>query len=190
VNASGSNGLDRFLIENSVRFENTELSIIREIIVTTTMSPPFVALFALAASSCRTRGALQTEIIALRHQLAVFQKNAPHRLRLHRTDRLLWVVLSRFWSGWRHSLPIVQPDTVIRWHRRAFAQYWTKKSRRHPGRPELAAEIRDLIRRMSQVDPLWGAPRTHGELLKLGIEVAQSTVAKYLGRQRKPLSHH
>ena len=89
---------------------------------------------------------------------------------------------------WRHSLQIVQPDTVIRWHRRAFAGYWTRKSRRHPGRPEVAAKIRDLIRRMSQVNPLWGAPRIHGELLKLGVEVAQSTVAKYLGRQRKPPS--
>jgi putative transposase len=100
------------------------------------------------------------------------------------------VVLSRFWSGWRHSPQIVQPDTVIRWHRRAFAWYWTRKSRRHPGRPEVAAEIRDLIRRMSQVNPLWGAPRIHGELLKLGIAVAESTVAKYLGRQRKPPSQH
>src|ERR1700721_1014902 len=99
------------------------------------MSSLFVALFALVASSFRTRGALQIEILALRHQLAVFQKNAPRRLRLHRTDRLLWVVLSRFWSGWRHSLQIVQPPTVIRWHRRAFAWYLTRKSRRHPGRP-------------------------------------------------------
>ena len=109
-------------------------------------------------------------------------------MRFHRIDRLLWVVLSRFWSGWRHSLRIVQPNTVIRWHRRAFAWYWTRKSRRHPGRPEVAAETRDLIRRMSQVNPLWGAPRIHAELLKLGIEVAQSTVAKYLGQQRKPPS--
>jgi putative transposase len=152
------------------------------------MSSLLIALFAFAASSFRTRGALQVEILALRHQLAVLQNNAPRHLRFNRTDRLLWVVLSRFWSGWRHSLQIVQPDTVIRWHRRAFAWYWTRKSRRHPGRPEVAAKIRDLIRRMSQVNPLWGAPRIHGELLKLGIEVAQSTVAKYLGRQRKPPS--
>jgi hypothetical protein len=132
--------------------------------VATTMSPLFVGLFALVASSFRTRAALQAEILALRHQLAVFQKNAPRRFRLHRTDRLLWVVLSRFWSGWRHSLQIVQPDTVIRWHRRAFAWYWTRKSRRHPGRPEVAAEIRDLIRRMSQVNPLWGAVLTENSV--------------------------
>jgi putative transposase len=83
---------------------------------------------------------------------------------------------------------MVQPDTVLRWHRRAFAWHWTRKSRRLPGRPEVAANIRDLIRRMSQANPLWGAPRIHGELLKLGIAVAQSTVARYLPRPHKPCS--
>jgi putative transposase len=174
------------LAENSVGFENAEVPIVRVIMVATMMSSLFIALFAFVSSSFRTRAALQTEILALRHQLTVVQKNAPRRLRLHRTDRLLWVVLSRFWSGWRHSLQIVQPDTVIRWHRKTFAWYWARKSRRHPGRPEVAAEIRDLIRRMSHANPLWGAPWIHGELLKLGIEVAQSTVAKYLRRHRKP----
>jgi putative transposase len=152
------------------------------------MSSLFVALFALVASSFRTRADLQVEILALRHQLAVFQKNSPHRLRLHRCDRLLWVVLYRFWSGWRGCLQMVQPGTVVRWHRRAFAWHWTRKSRRLPGRPEVAANIRDLIRRISHANPLWGAPRIHGELLKLGIAVAQSTVAKYLSRPRKPPS--
>jgi putative transposase len=156
--------------------------------VATTMSSLFVALFALLASSFRTRAALQAEILALRHQLAVFQKNAPRRLRLHRGDRLLWVVLYRFWSGWRRCLQMVEPDTVLRWHRRAFAWHWTRESRRLPGRPAVAANIRDLIRRMRQANPLWGAPRIHGELLKLGIAVAQSTVAKYLPRPRKPPS--
>ena len=103
-------------------------------------------------------------------------------------DRVLWVLLSRFWSDWRRCLRIVQPDTVIRWHRAVFAWYWTRKSRRQPGRPNVPAEIRDLIRRMSQANPLWGAPRIHRELLKLGVEVAQSTVAKYLRRHRKPPS--
>ena len=149
------------------------------------MSSLFVALFALVTSSFRSRVALQAEILALRHQLAVFQKNAPRRLRLQRSDRLLWVLLSRWWPGWRRSLHIVRPDTVIAWHRRAFAWYWTRKSRRRPGRPNVSAEIRDLIRDMSQANPLWGAPRIHGELLKLGIDVAQSTVAKYLRRPRK-----
>ena len=152
------------------------------------MSSLFVALCALVTSSFRTRVALQAEILALRHQLAVFQKNAPRRLRLQRSDRLLWVLLSRWWPGWRRSLHIVRPDTVIAWHRRAFAWYWTRKSRRRPGRPNVPAEIRGLIRNMSQANPLWGAPRIHGELLKLGIAVAQSTVAKYLSRPRKPPS--
>ena len=96
--------------------ENEEVPIIREIMVATTMSSLFVALFALVASSFRTRAALQAEILALRHQLAVFQKNAPRRLRFQRCDRLLWVVLSRFWSSWRRCLQMVQPDTVLRWH--------------------------------------------------------------------------
>jgi putative transposase len=148
----------------------------------TTMSSLFVALFALVASSFRTRAALQAEILALRHQLAVLQKNAPRCLRLHRCDRLLWIVMSRFRSGWRRCLQMVQPATVVRWHRRAFAWHWTRKSRRLPGRPEVAANVRDLIRRMRQANPFWGAPRIHGELLKLGIAVAQSTVARYLPR--------
>ena len=125
--------------EKSVRSENKEVPIIREIMVATTVSSLFVALFALVASSFRTRAALQAEILALRHQLAVLQKNAPRRLHLHRCDRLLWVVLSRFWSSWRRCLQMVQPDTVLRWHRRAFAWHWTRKSRRLTGRPEAAS---------------------------------------------------
>src|ERR1700674_4634437 len=116
------------------------------------MSSLFVALFALVTSSFRSRVALQAEILALRHQLAVFQKNAPRRLRLRRSDRLLWVLLSRWWPGWRRSLHIVRPDTVIAWHRRAFAWYWTRKSRRRPGRPNVAADICHLIRDMSQAN--------------------------------------
>ena len=142
--------------ENSVPSENTEVPIIREIMVATTMSSLFVALFALVASSFRTRAALEAAILALRHQLAVFQNNALPRLRLHRCDRLLWIVLCRFWSDWRRCLHMVQPDTVLRWHRRAFAWHWSRKSRRLPGRPEIAADIRDLIRRMRQANPLWG----------------------------------
>jgi putative transposase len=128
--------------------------------VASTMSSLLVALFALVTSSFRARAALQVEILALRHQLAVLHKNGARRLRLKPSDRLLWVLLSRFWSGWRPCLQMVQPDTVIRWHRRAFAWYWTRKSRRRrPGRPDVAAEIRDLIRRMSQAKPTpCGAP--------------------------------
>src|SRR5215469_12172776 len=174
--------------ENSVRSENTGVPISREIMVATTMSSLFVAFFALIVSTFRTRAALHAEILALRHQLAVFQKNAPRRLRLHRCDRLLWAVLYRCWSSWRRCLEMVQPETVLSWHRRAFAWHWTMKSRRLPGRPEVAANIRDLIRRMRQANPLWGAPRNHGELLKLGIAVAQSTVARCLPRPGKPPS--
>jgi putative transposase len=174
--------------ENSVRAENTRFTIPREIIVVSTMNSLLVALLALITSIFRTRAALQTEVFALRHQLAVLHANAPRRLRLKRSDRLLWVLLSRFWRDWRRCLQIVQPATVVTWHRRAFAWYWTRKSRRRPGRPDIAAEIRDLIRRMSQANPLWGAPRIHGELLKLGIKMAPSTVAKYLRRPWKPPS--
>ena len=174
--------------ENYVQVENAEVTCIREIMVASMMGSVFVAFLALVASSFRTRAALQTEILALRHQLAVLQRSEPRRLRLKHSDRLLWILLSRCWSGWRGCVRIVQPDTVVRWQRRAFAFYWTRKSRPRPGRPRAATEIRELIRRMSQANRLWGAPRIHGELLKLGIEVAQSTVGKYLGRQRKPPS--
>ena len=152
------------------------------------MSPVFVALRALLASTFQTRAALQAEIAALRHQIAVLQRSAPRRLHLKQSDRLLWILLSRFWRGWRHFVYIVKPATVVRWHRRAFARYWTWKSRRRPGRPAVAAAIRELIQRMSRANGLWGAPRIHGELLKLGIDVAPSTVGKYLRRNRRPPS--
>ena len=152
------------------------------------MSPVFIALLALLAATFQTRAAQQAEIAALRHQIAVLQRSAPRRLRLKQSDRLLWILLSRFWHGWRPWVYIVKPDTVVRWHRRAFSHYWTWKSRRRPGRPAVAAAIRDLIQRMSGANVLWGAPRIHGELLKLGIDVAPSTVGKYLRRNRRPPS--
>src|SRR5437762_14072326 len=98
------------------------------------MNSVLIAFFAVLASSFRTSASLRAEILALRHQLAVLQANAPRHLRLKRSDRVLWLFLSRFWSGWRPCLKIVQPATVIAWHRRAFAWYWTRKSRRRPGR--------------------------------------------------------
>src|SRR5271166_2081084 len=94
---------------------------------------------------------------------------------------MLWSWLSRFWPGWRHALVLVRPETVIRWHRRGFGLYWRWKSRsRRPGRPTIEAELRDLILEMRRANPTWGAPRIHGELLKLGFTLAQSTVSKYL----------
>src|SRR6516164_625890 len=145
--------------------------------------------FASLRSWFRSRAALQVEILALRHQLTVLKRSQRGRLRLNSADRLLWVGLCRLWSQWRSALLIVKPETVISWHRRGFRWYWRWKSRQgEPGRPAIDGEVRELIRKMSWANPLWGAPRIHGELLKLGIEVSQATMAKYMVRQRKPPS--
>ena len=134
------------------------------------------------------RAALVAQNLALRHQLAVLQRSVKHP-RLRRRDRVLWVWLSRIWDGWRSSLVIVKPETVVDWHRQGFRLCWRWKSRhRGDGRPAVPREIRDLIRRMSTANPLWGAPRVHGEMLKLGIDVAQATVSKYMARPRRPPS--
>jgi putative transposase len=136
----------------------------------------------------RTQRSLVFENLALRHQLAVLQRTA-RRPRLRTADRLLWVLLSRMWSGWMDAISVVQPATVIRWQRTGFKLVWTWKSRRNgPGRPSVAPKLRALIRRMSRANPLWGAPRIHGELQKLGIEISQATVSKYVVRHRKPPS--
>ena len=131
----------------------------------------------------RIRRALVLENLALRHQLAVLRRSTP-RPHLRRSDRLFWVLLSRLWHGWAEAVAIVQPETVIRWHRTGFRLFWTWKSRqRRPGRPAVAPEVRALIRRMAEANPLWGAPRIHGELRKLGLEISQATVSKYLARR-------
>ena len=136
-----------------------------------------------------SRAELHVEILALRHQLLVLQRsNGSHRPRLSFADRFLWVWLSQLWSGWRSALRIVKPETVIAWHRRGFRLYWSWKSRHPQGRPSLSREVIDLIRRMSLANPRWGAPRIHGELLKLGFELSEATVAKYIVRHRKPPS--
>src|SRR6202047_143277 len=136
----------------------------------------------------RSRAALHLEILALRHQLDVLQRTRRPRVRLAKTDRWLWVVLARLWTGWRTALVIVRRETVIAWHRRGFRLWWTWKSRPRIGRPTVPADIRALIRTMAQANPRWGAPRIHGELLKLGIDICQSTVAKYVVRRRQPPS--
>ncbi len=140
-------------------------------------------LFTTLRDTFRRRAALQLELLAQRHQLAVLtRKNARPRSRP--ADRLFWVLLSLLWSDWRGALTIVKPETVIAWHRKGFRVYWTWKSRRgKAGRPAASTEVRALIRRMSQENPLWGAPRIHGELLKLGFEVSEATVSIYLTRQ-------
>src|SRR5712692_735381 len=144
-------------------------------------------LLTLRGSVC-SHAALQLEVLALRHQLQVLQRTRPRRLQLAMADRWLWVWLSRVWTGWRTALVIVEPETIIAWHRRGFQLFWTWKSRRRTGRPIVPRDIRTLIRTMSEANSLWGAPRIHGELLKLGIEVCQATVAKYLVRHRQPPS--
>ena len=136
----------------------------------------------------RTQHALVLENLALRHQLAVLQRTAP-RPRLRPSDRVFWVLLARLWHGWAEVVAIVQPETVIRWQRTGFRLFWTWKSRRPgPGRPAVAPEVRALIRTMARANPLWGAPRIHGELQKLGLEISQATVSKYLVRRRTPPS--
>jgi putative transposase len=135
-----------------------------------------------------SRAALHLEVLALRHQLHVLQRSQPRRLRLVQADRWLWTWLSRVWTAWRTALVIVKPETVIAWHRRGFRLFWTWKSRRRTGRPTVPGDVRALIRTMSQTNPLWGAPRVHGELLKLGIAVCQATVAKYMVRHQRPPS--
>ena len=153
------------------------------------MCAVLISLLAGLTSTLRTRASLQTEILALRHQLAILQRNKPRRMPLRAWDRLLWVALVRLWPEWRKALILVKPETVIGWHRKGFRFYWNWKSRRgRIGRPGLSKEIRDLIRDMSSANVLWGAPRLHGELLKLGIEVSQATVAKYMVKHRKPPS--
>ena len=137
----------------------------------------------------RARATLQAEILALRHQLLVLQRsNYGHKLRLGWADRVLWVWLSRLSNDWRSTLLIVKPETVIAWHRKGFRLYWNWKSRHLEGRPSVSNEVRNLIRKMSLANPRWGAPRIHGELLRLGIQVAQATVARYMVRQQKPPS--
>jgi putative transposase len=112
----------------------------------------------------RSRASLHLEIIALRHQLAVVNRSRPHRLRLSPADRLLWAWLSQAWRGWRTAVHIVKPETVLAWHRRGFRLFWTWKSRERTGRPAVPADVRTLIRELSTANPLWGAPRLHGEL--------------------------
>src|SRR6267378_583107 len=144
-------------------------------------------LFGTLRSSVRTHRELALENLALRQQLAVWKARQP-RPRLTILDRVFWVLLSMFWKSWRSSLQVVRPETVVGWHRQGFRRYWAWKSRRRSGRPLISTELRDLIRRMSRANPLWGAPRIHGELLKLGLTVSQATVSKYMVRPRRPPS--
>ena len=125
----------------------------------------------------------------MRQQLAVLRRSAPKRLKLTPADRLFWVLLRRMWADWKSALLIVRAETVVAWHRRGFRWFWTWRIHRgKPGRPAVPQEVRDLIRMMSCNNSGWGAPRIHGELLKLGIVITEPTVAKYMVRPRKPPS--
>jgi putative transposase len=129
----------------------------------------------------RSRTALEAEVAALRHQVSVLKRRlGSRRVRLTWRDRMLWVLFSRIWSGWRTGLAIVQPETVLRWHREGFRAYWRWKARPRGGRLLVDRETRELIARLQRENPLWGAPRIHGELMMLGIEVCEATVSKYL----------
>ena len=136
----------------------------------------------------KSRRRLEAEILVLRHQLNILQRGVPRRLHLRWADRALFIWLYRRCPRILDAITIVRPETVVRWHRMGFAAYWRWKSRPLGGRPRIGKEMRDLIRRMSFENPLWGAPKIHGELLKLGIEIAQSTVSIYMvPRQDRPL---
>jgi transposase InsO family protein len=136
----------------------------------------------------RSRASLEAEMLVLRHQLNVLRRKSPKRVALSSIDRLLLVGLYRLAPGVLDALKIVRPETLLRWHRAGFRAYWRWRSRPRGGRPATPADIRHLIREISVANPLWGAPRIHGELLKLGIDVGQTTVAKYLARRRMPPS--
>jgi len=137
------------------------------------------AVVLLFAFRFRSRASLEIELMAVRHQLAVLRRQRPGRPQLSSLDRLLWVWLYRIWPQVTDAMVLVKPVTVVQWHRKGFRFYWRWRSRR-PGRPKIGTEIRALIRRMSRANPLWGAPRIHGELLKLGIKISQATVGRWM----------
>jgi transposase InsO family protein len=145
-------------------------------------------MLAFLSSLFKSRDQLEAENLVLRQQVNVLRRRMPKRPALTNIDRLVFVWLYRGFPSTVGALAIVRPETVIRWHRLGFQAYWRWRSSRRVGRPKVSAELRGLIREMSQANPLWGAPRIHGELLKLGFEVAQSTVAKYMVRRRRPPS--
>ena len=146
------------------------------------------ALGVFIADLVKSRWQLEAENLFLRHQLNIALRRAPPRLRLCGADRALLIWMTRIWPGLLGAVQVVQPETILRWHRSGFKAFWRWKSRHRAGRPKIDRELRDLIRRMSKENPLWGASRIHGELLMLGFEVAQSTVSKYLVRPPKPPS--
>ena len=142
----------------------------------------FSQAFGVAVQVATSR--LEAENAALRHQLIVLQRKVRGRVEFTNSDRLFFILLYRWFPSILKAITIIRPETLVRWHRAGFRRYWRWKSRNPGGRPPIHAELRALIRRMSIENVLWGAPRIHGELLKLGFAVAQSTVAKYMAKKR------
>src|SRR5262249_4347250 len=138
-------------------------------------------LATFVADLFKSRRRLEAENLFLRHQLNVALRRAPPPLRLHGRDRAVFILITRIWPHLLDLSQVVKPETILRWHRAGFKAFWRWKSRHRAGRPKIDREVRDLIQQMSKENPLWGAPRIHGELLKLGFEVAESTpVSKYM----------
>jgi putative transposase len=144
------------------------------------MISSFAGICLFLSSFFRSRCNIGLEIVDLRQQLSVLHRKHP-RPRLRTTDRLFWIILHRFWHGWKNTLIIIKPDNVVSWHRAGFRIFWRFRSRsKKLGRPEITAEIRSAIRKMKSENSLWGAPRIHGELLKLGFDVSERSVSRYL----------
>ena len=149
------------------------------------MPPVVYAFLSMLRVLFRSQLSIRAENIALRHQLAVYQRTVKRPI-IRREDRILWSWLSRCWASWRDVLVVVQPETVIAWQRKRFRDHWARISKAgKAGRPQISEEIRQLIRTISSANPLWGTPRIVGELGKLGIKVVKSTVDKYRVRSRK-----
>jgi len=147
-----------------------------------------IRILLILRSVLEARTSREAEILVLRQQLLVLSRKARRRSRLRNLDRLVLLWMCRLFPSLLDAIIVVKPETLLRWHRRGFRAYWRWKSCRIGGRPRIAQEVRELIRRMSQENPLWGAPRIHGELLMLGIEVSESTVGGYMARTPRPRS--
>jgi hypothetical protein len=145
-------------------------------------------ILAVVVSPFKSKSRLEAENAALRYQRIVLRRKVTGRIRLTNGDRLVFIQLYRWFPSILKVITVIRPETLVRWHRAGFVRYWHWKSRSFGGRSQIDTELRALIRQISIENPLWGAPRIHGELLKLGFEVAQSSVAKYMVKRRGPPS--
>ncbi len=146
------------------------------------------SVLAIFAAPFKSRCRLEAENVILRHQLMILRRRLPGRIRLTNSDRWLFVQLYRWFPSTLEALTVICPETLVRWHRAGFRSYWRWKSGAWGGRPQIDSDLRALIQKICLENPLWGAPRIHGELLKLGFEVAQSSVAKYMAKRSRPPS--